>query len=252
MNIKEREIAQEIKDFQEVYQGIINQIDCSYTGLAKAREQFPLSFLNKSGIEIHISKLFDKNKDKIKQSNEEIKRIKLNLVRLQKEQQEVDPENTSKYQELNDQIRREKDSIVKEQSETHLLRKMELQVTPERVTYFYEDLLLFVASCKHEALELWKFSSTVYDDIKINEEHFSGRFLVDVADDALKDKGYSKIIGDFRVAYLNSRTDLKFLRQILNRARVVRDASGKLLSAFEADEVNFRKFTERVHKLGGM
>lgn len=252
MNTKEVEIIQEIKEFQDTYHAIINQIDYSYTGLAKAREQFPLSFLNKNSIEVHIKKLFEKNKEKIKNANEEVKKSKASILELQKELNKISSEDESKYIEITDQIRKLKDTIVREQSETQLLRKMELTVNPERVTYFYEDLLLFVASCKHEALELWKFSSTVYDDIKINEEYFSGRFLVEVADDALKDKGYTKIIGDFRVAYLNSRTELRDLRQILNRARVVRDSAGKLLSAFEADEVNFRKFTERVNKLGGI
>jgi hypothetical protein len=252
MNIKEVEIVKEMKEFQETYQTIINQIDYSYTGLSKAKDQFPLSFLTKTGIETHITKLFGKNKDRINFANESIKKNRLLLQTEQNLLKKIDVDNIVEYEKISNKIKKIKDTILREQSETQLLRKLELQVSPEKVTYFYEDLLLFVANCKHEALEMWKYSSTVFDDIKTTEEHFAGRFLIDVADDALKDKGYTKIIGDFRIAYLNSRIELKDLRQMMGRAKVVRDASSKLLSALEADEVNFRKFTERMNKLGGI
>ena len=245
-------ITREIKEFLETYNTIVSQLDYSYVGLSKAREQFPMSFLNKKGIEAHISKISTKNKKRVEDSNKVIKTAREKLTTLKKKMSSIDANNIEELESLMKEEKKLEQKILQARAETQLIRKLELEVSPERVTYFYEDLLLFVANCKHEALELWKYSCSVYEDIKLSEEHFSGRFLIDVAEDALRDKGYTKIIQDFRVAYLSSRTELKELKKIMGRSKVLRDATSKLLSALEADEVNFRKFTERSTKLGGI
>jgi hypothetical protein len=110
---------------------------------------------------------------------------------------------------------------------------------------------MFIANCKHDATDLYKNADALALDIEIESDYFHGLFLIEVAEDALKDKGFSKVSADIRKAYMNSRKELKTLKQLKSKASALKNTSEKLLNGFNSDEVNLRRFVDKYNKIHG-
>ena len=130
--------------------------------------------------------------------------------------------------------------------------KLLSSVEKNDVTYFYENLLLFIANCKHEAGDLYKNSDALSVDLDIEFENYHGLFLIEISEEALKNKGFSKVSADIRKAYMNSRKELKQLKQLKSKAATLKNTSEKLLSGFNSDEVNLRRFVDKYNKIHGL
>lgn len=245
----ESQILAEITASLDLYNSIVNTLEANYEALSKGRSQFPERFLTGESIKVFLTKLNKKNTADRTRIQNELKSIATDLKLLRsKEISETDYELKKR---LSKQINALENRVLFYNAELNKVISLTLDDSPERVRYFYEDFLMFVANCKHEALELWKNSLSTFDELDQGEEYFAGRLLIDVSEQLLKDKGFPKPSADIRIAYLNSKLELKELKKIVSKAKAIRDSSKKLLDAFESDEVNFRRFSDKKNNLTG-
>lgn len=237
-----------IKQFANKYASLYRELDATYAELQKGRAQFPVKFIGKQEIRIHLKQLTERNSKAQNVAEQKAKKLKMELDLIEKKlEEEADTEIKTKLEE---DFLRSKNAFALAMIAARSSKKLMLEVTQERLEHFYEDLLLFSANCKHEALELHKMCMAVYDDAKNNVDYYSAFLLVEVAEDYMKEKGFQKISADIRTAYLNSRVELKELKTVCDRIESLKDISKKLLDAFEADEVNFRRFADRKNLVG--
>lgn len=239
----EAKIKEEIKESLSSGRRSLAMLEQNYEALTRVRKQLPVRFLTKTGIKEQIKKVAKLNESYLKQIQ---KKLELKEKEIQKVSNEFQSEIQeaqklkikSKGQSLQLEIANLKELLEREET-------LSFEVDEERISYFYEDLLLFVAHCKYEAIDLWKFSSAAHDDVKADLEYFEAQMLLEVSESYLKRKGFSKISLDVRDAFLKSQEDLKDYKKLLGKFKSLRDSSKKLVDGLEANEVNFRKFADR-------
>lgn len=249
INEDEERILKEIVSLVRVYQKGIVQLNASYEYLSGLRSQFPVKFLGQKGIHHFLDELCKTNVENRNKLQLVINKTSNDIKKIQDEKKKIT--DVDKLKEMNQEINKLDNLLItlkiKNKYETLLL-----EVTPERERYFYEDLVLFVANCKHESRDLWMHCLSSYDDIETNCEYFKAKLSLDIADDHLRDRGFTKITADQREAYVNSRDELRALKSLSGKIKALRDSSKKLLDAFESDEVNFRRFADRKTSIGGL
>lgn len=245
--MSEEQLLKEINALYKEYKRIIFNLNSHYYLLSKLREQFPLRFLGSDTIKDFLEKTNELNSQEIKKLEKEVDKI--NKTISAKKTKEG---TTLEADSLDDKIKDLQLELNIKKNYINYFNKMIKSIDKNSVNYFYEDLLLFASNCKHEAIDLWKNSYAIHGDLEINEEYFKGQFLVEVSEDALKDKGFNKISADIRKAYLDSRKELKLFKQLRSKALTLKETSRELLNCFTADEVNLRRFVERYNKIHGL
>lgn len=245
---KEEKIREAIATFKENYQSNLDLMQETYNSLQIAREQLPYRFLTKTGIEDHIKRVVITQDKYIKKLEKKFDTYKVELESLkEKHGQETDKAVRQSYKQQASRILEQREQV---KVEIEKLSNLKFETNAERVKYFYEDLLLFVSSCKHEAREVWRYSLALCDDLDTDISYCEAQLLLEVADEYLKSKGFAKVSESLRKAFVNSQEDFKELKKLYGRVKALKDSSRKLLDNFEADEVNYRKFSERK-TLGG-
>lgn len=244
------QITKELDSSIREHSNSLNTLMANYNALTKLRNQLPFKFLMKDELKtflIDLSKKNLKTKLNFEARYEKItKELDIIKSELQKELPEDKKVKLLALQAKND---KEKSQLV---MELENYKKVILEVTPEREMYFYEDLVLFVSNCKHEALDLWKFSIALYESMEADSDYFNARFFLEVADEALRDKGFGKVTEALREHFLNSKNEIRSFKKVAAEALALKDASKKLVDAFESDEVNFRRFFDKKLNLVGM
>jgi hypothetical protein len=248
-SLMESQILTEVKSSLDLQESTVMILEANYEALAKARSLFPEKFLTGEGLKVFITKLTSRNLAEKNKINQKIKQLNVELVSLK--ETEKKEENVDIKNKILKQISKAETQLIFLQAELNKVSSLILDDSPERVKYFYEDFLMFVANCKHESLELWKNTLSTFDELEQSEEYYAGRLLIDAAEEVLRDKGFLKPSADIRIAYLNSKSELKDFRKIVSKARALRDAAKKMLDAFESDEVNFRRFSDKKNNLLG-
>lgn len=241
--LSEENLLKELTAIAQEYKRMIADLNSHYQVLSKLRDQFPLRFLKSDSIKSFLIENNKLNENEIKKLKRDQEKLNSLLTKTKQDKNNDDLEN--KIKDIQVQLKIKNTNIS-------YYNKMLKSVDKNSVDYFYEDLLLFASNCKHEAIDLWKNSYAVYEDLKINEEYFIGQFLIEVSEDALKDKGFMKISADIRKAYLNSKKELKQLKQLTAKAQTLKDTSKELLNCFNADEVNLRRFVDRHNNIHGL
>lgn len=244
------QITKELESSIREHSNSLNTLMANYNALTKLRNQLPFKFLMKDELKAFLLDLSKRNL-KTKQ-NFEARFEKLNkeleIIRAEL-QKELPEDKKSKLVTLQARNEKEKTQIAMELDN---YKKVILEVTPEREMYFYEDLVLFVSNCKHEALDLWKYSIALYESMEADSDYFNARFFLEVADDALRDKGFGKVTEALREHFLNSKGEIRNFKKVAAEAVALKDSSKKLVDAFESDEVNFRRFFDKKLNLVGM
>jgi len=246
---EEERILKEIISLVRVYQKGIVQLNASYEYLSGLRSQFPVKFLGQKGIHQFLDDLCKTNIDNKNKLSLIITKTANDIKKIQDEKKKTS--DVDKLKEMNQEINK-LDNLLITLRIKNKYENLLLEVTPERERYFYEDLVLFVANCKHESRDLWMHCLSSYDDIETNVEYFKSKLSLDISDDHLKERGFTKITADQRDAYVNSRDELRALKSLSGKIKSLRDSSKKLLDAFESDEVNFRRFADRKTMIGGL
>ena len=237
--ISEAEILQQITTFTNEYKRLITSLNAQYKLLTYLRENLPAKYLGNNQIEVFLKERNNINEKEIKKLEESFRRQKEELKKIG---------NLKEVQEKIKDIKTEL-SIKNTYLKSH--KKLLTSVEKNDVNYFYENLLMFIANCKHDATDLYKNADALALDIEIESDYYHGLFLIEVAEDALKDKGFSKVSADIRKAYMNSRKELKTLKQLKSKASALKNTSEKLLNGFNSDEVNLRRFVDKYNKIHG-
>ena len=239
----EEAIKLQIKETLQSAKRSLTILEQNYEALTRVRKQLPVRFLTKTGIKEHIKKVAKYNDQYLKkiQKKLDLREKELKKVHSQFQSASTDEQKKTlkeKGQMIQKEIGSFKEMIEREES-------IHFDVNDERVNYFYEDLLLFVANCKHESIDLWRFSAAAHEDVKADFEYFEAQMLLEVSESYLKRKGITRISLDVREAFLKSHEDLKNYRKLVAKFKALRDSTKKLVDGLEASEVNFRKFADR-------
>jgi len=117
----------------------------------------------------------------------------------------------------------------------------------------YDDLTLQASDAKHRAIELEKILQGLNDDMKIEIESAEANLVLYFAPQFLKDLGFDKPTSDMIGRYLNNENlkVLKDLKKLHNLVDKLGTSAERLIRAFEADEVNFRRIMDKQTKLIG-
>lgn len=245
----EEKILKEIALLTRTYQKGLVSLNASYEYLTGLRSQFPVKFLTQKGIHQFLDEVCKSNIDNKNKLHLLINKTSNDIQKLLQEKKTLT--DSAKIKDLNIEINK-LDNLLITLKIKNKYENLILEVSPEREKYFYEDLVLFVSNCKHDARDLWMLCLGNFDDIESNVEYFKAKLSIDIADNALKDKGFTKISADIRSDYVSSREELFKLKLLSGKVKAIRDASKKLLDAFESDEVNFRRFADRKNNLNGL
>lgn len=240
--VSEQEILQEIILFTKQYRRMITSLNAQYKLLTQLRENLPAKYLGNNQIELFLKERNQVNEKEIKKLEVSFKKNQTLLKDLKNDKEKEDLESKIKDIQLELSIKN---------TYMHSYKKLLSSVEKNDVNYFYENLLLFIANCKHEATDLYKNADALSADLEIEYEYYSGLFLIEISEDALKDKGFPKVSADIRKAYMNSRKELKTLKQLKLKASTLKNTSEKLLSGFNSDEVNLRRFVDKYNKVHG-
>lgn len=250
MSALDTQITKELELSLREHSRSLFKLNANYEALTKLRTQLPIKFLMKNELKVYLAQLSKKNVDLKNRTSAKVKKLQEELVKLKAEiANEPLDEKKNKMRELYSQIEFD---YYQATLELENYKKIILEVTPEREIHFYEDLVLFVANCKHEALDLWKYSMALYEAMETDQEYYSSRFYLDVAEDYLFSKGFTKITEALRNNFLSSKDVIRNFKKISAEASALKDASKKLVDAFESDEVNFRRFLDRKSNLVGL
>ena len=110
----------------------------------------------------------------------------------------------------------------------------------------YEDLVLKASNYKHRSIQLMREATAVSGSCKADLEYLEAQLKLYSADTFLKEK-FDKITDSLRNSFVKSKRQMRDLQKILKGLEAVQVGAEKLVRAFEADEVNFRRF----HQLQG-
>jgi hypothetical protein len=249
MSALDTQITKELELSLREHSRSLFKLNANYEALTKLRRQLPIKFLMKNELKVYLTQLSKKNVDLKNKTSVKVKKFQEELIKLKTDiASEVLDDKKNKIKDLYSQIEFD---YYQATLELENFTKIILEATPEREAYFYEDLVLFVANCKHEALELWKYAMALYESMETDQEYYSSRFYLDVAEDYLFSKGFTKITESLRNNFLSSKEVIRDFKKFSAEASALKDASRKLVDAFESDEVNFRRFLDRKSNLGG-
>ena len=239
--LSETQILKEIVLFTNEYKRMIEQLNAQYNLLKNLRDNLPAKYLGNNQIENFLKERNSINK-------KEIKKLETSLLKLTDELKKM---GTNK-KELEDKIKDSRLQLSIKKSYLKSYTKLLSGVEKSDVQYFYENLLMFIANCKHDATDLFKNADALSSDLYIEYDNYEGLFLIEISEDALKNKGFSKVSADIRKAYINSRKELKNLKKLRSKSKTLRDTSEKLLHGFNSDEVNLRRFVDKYNKIHGL
>ena len=116
----------------------------------------------------------------------------------------------------------------------------------------FEDYIILASQCKHQSIVLFKQSIAMESSIDADYEYLAAQSIFYTAEDFLKDKGFDKPTEALRKNYLSSKKGLKKIIKLMGNLKSIKEAAELLPRAFEADEVNFRKFLDLKNKLRGL
>lgn len=237
---KEKIISDEVVDLINVSKLTLLELDTDYKLFKKIREQFPFSFVTREKMSNFLSKNNDTN-------NKNIETLKNHVTKLQKA---IKIQENKKDDSLEREISEYKSRLSMTLRQIRMYQKLLKKVDEKsHITYFYEDLMLFCSELKHETLDLWKNSFTLYETLDNSYSYYKDLYFIEVSEDIAKSQGFRKPTADIRNAVVGSRVELKDLKDLASKARVLKDSARKLLDCFEYDEVNIRKFADRKDKV---
>lgn len=242
----EIEINLEMDDIMNNYGTIVHLLDDKCNDLKMVQEQLPIRFLTKTGIKEHLSRISHSNTKLVDGLEKNRKELTERYQELSKKFKATESkEEKKKFFSEGEMLKKQIDNL-KEQIEK--FRKYSFDVNEERINYFYDDLVLFVSNCKHDSIDLHKISLTTTEDLKVEIDYIEAQLLLNVSEEYLASKGFTKITQDLRTAFVKSNKKFKSLKKILNKSMGILEAAKKLPFAFESDEVEYRRFSERKSK----
>lgn len=136
-----------------------------------------------------------------------------------------------KYKKFEENLRKDYDELIKVK-ESFPVRYFEKEE--------FEDLVLRASNAKFKAAVVARQLGGLASESKYEFEYMIANFKLYISDEALSEK-FDKITEGLRDAYVNSKVDLKVLRQLTARVAILADSAEKLIRMFETDETNFRR-----------
>lgn len=115
----------------------------------------------------------------------------------------------------------------------------------------YEDLVLVASRHKHEAIQLLREVLAVAGACKTDSEYLDGQMRLYSADTFLKEV-FDKVTDSLRNSFVNSNPHMRKLKKALKGLESLSITAEKLVRAFEADEVNFRRFHQVQGNITGL
>lgn len=116
----------------------------------------------------------------------------------------------------------------------------------------FENFLLLASSLKHRSIRFMKSAMSIDGRISSDLDYFESMLTIHLADTFLEDKGFDKVTDKLRVYYVNSNKNIKELRKYKSSISSFVDIAEKMVRAFDADEVDCRKFLDMKNKLRGL
>jgi uncharacterized protein YaaR (DUF327 family) len=116
----------------------------------------------------------------------------------------------------------------------------------------FENFLLLASSLKHRSIKFMKNSMAIEGRITSDFEYFESMLKIHLADTFLNDKGFDKVTDQLRTSYTNSNKNMKEIKKYKSAIKSFVEIAEKMVRAFDADEVDCRKFLDMKNKLRGL
>lgn len=107
-----------------------------------------------------------------------------------------------------------------------------------------ESSLLLAGSAKHKAIQLWRAAMKAHGMILKDCEYFTAELKLNTSEEALKDKGFTRITDTLRDTFVSNHGGLLELTLISEELRSHSKCAEALARAFEGDENNFRRILD--------
>lgn len=115
----------------------------------------------------------------------------------------------------------------------------------------YEDYVLKAAHYKHESIVILKESLSMSGSCKTDYEYLESQLKIYSADTFLREK-FDKVTDGLRNSFVKSKPEMRTLAKLQKRFEAQSTTIERLVKAFEADEVNFRRFHQMNLNLKGI
>ena len=116
----------------------------------------------------------------------------------------------------------------------------------------HEELMFMASDLKHLAFKLHLNSLKISTQSKADLLMLEGEIKLGKANAILKSYGFSTTTDDLRKAALSSMPQMTRLRKAIGAISAYAETLVNLVQNLQADEVNFRRSTERRERLGGL